>query len=135
MPLCRIIQITAPESAATGESIMVGGTYLNEGADGDCYTKLTVLNTGEVHGSDRFVPSQTSHGLSMFMTMPAKNLRLKIEVGEGTYLNPSNVQDSADFTVLNPEAPPPPTPAESLLPAIASAIAGALAVIWGLSPG
>ncbi len=38
----------------------------------------------------------------------------------------------ADFTIGPPS--PPPT-VESLLPAIASAIAGALAVMWGLSPG
>ncbi len=38
--------------------------------------------------------------------------------------------------VTEPEPPPPPIPpAESLLPTIASAIAGALTVIWGFSPG
>jgi len=38
----------------------------------------------------------------------------------------------ADFTI---GAPPSPPLDESLLPAIASAIAGTLAVIWGLSQG
>ncbi len=38
--------------------------------------------------------------------------------------------------VTEPEPPTPPIPpVESLLPAVASAIAGALAVIWGISTG
>ena len=45
------------------------------------------------------------------------------------------VDDVKSWIITSGEAPPPPTPAVSLLPPIASAIAGALAVIWGLSPG
>jgi hypothetical protein len=98
------------ESAVTGEQIRIGGALHNEGDEGECYIKLT-LNTGEVYGSDRFIPHWASFGLSRYMTMPAHNLRVKIEVGEGSYLNPKNVQDTGDFTVTNPE-PTEPEPDE-----------------------
>lgn len=55
----------------------------------------------------------------------------------GTLIAEGNVDRGnplrAEFIIGTPPTPTPP--AESLLPVVASAIAGALTVIWGFSPG
>ncbi len=67
-------------------------------------------------------PAQTVEGVAYLETMSTL-FNLVSDVTLNMTLNP----------VTEPEPPTPPI--ESPLPAIASAIVGALALIWGLSPG
>ncbi len=50
------------------------------GEAGECYVRVTNMNTGEVNGSEAFLQPETSRGLFMYVTMPARNLNVKVEV-------------------------------------------------------
>ena len=134
--IAKITEVIVPESAVTGESIMIGAVSHNEGDTGDVYVRFVDRDTGEM------IPIVVSHNVEYCTNaggagqigMPAKSWNLRCEVGEGYPTDPISITDSRDLTILNPEAPPP-TLVELLLPAISSAIAGTLAVMWGLSPG
>ncbi|KKM99098.1 hypothetical protein LCGC14_1151290 [marine sediment metagenome] len=71
------------------------------------------------------LPEQTVEGVAYLETMSTL-FNLLSDVTLSMTLTP----------VTEPEPPTPPIPpVESLLPAVASAIAGTLAVIWGISTG
>jgi len=133
-----------PEELITGNIVLrnVGDETTSEEAgyfgvliktlwDGKEYTLFTYSNTapGETITFDY-------HQYYPVGTMPDGDAELEV-VGriwlglDGVW----RVDDVKSWIITSGEVPPPPTPAVSLLPAIASAFAGALVVIWGLSTG
>lgn len=87
-------------------------------------TSISIAVSGPELDFAVIFPSQTVEGVAYLETM-SPLFNLVSDVTLNVTLEP----------VTEPEPPTPPPTIESPLPAIASAIVGALAVIWSLSPG
>lgn len=132
--IAKIVEVIAPESAVTGELIMIGARSHNEGDTGDIYVRFIDRNTGEM------IPVVVSHNVEYCssprgagqIAMPPKTWNLRLEVGEGYPTDPVSITDSRNLTILNPEVPPPEP--LSLLPIIGGILTGVLLIAYGLSP-
>ena len=117
--LAKIVEVIAPESAVTGEPILIGAVSHNEGDEGDVYVRFVDRNTGEM------IPVVVSHdvvycvnaGGARQIEMPPKSLNLTLEVGEGYPTDPISITDSLNLIILNPDAPPIQEP-KPLIPLI-----------------
>ncbi len=87
-------------------------------------TSISIAVSGPELDFAVIFPAQTVEGVAYLETM-SPLFNLVSDVTLNVTLEP----------VTEPEPPTPPPTIESPLPAIASAITGALAVMWGLSPG
>jgi hypothetical protein len=105
--IAKIVEIIAPESAATGELILIGGRAHNEGDTGDIYIRFIDRDTGEMIpiAVSPNVEYCSSPGAAGQKAMPPKSWNLRMEVGEGWPTNPINITDTRDITILNPEYP------------------------------
>jgi len=105
--IAKIVEVIAPESAVTGETVIIGARNHNEGDTGNIYIRFVDRDTGEMipvfitHNHEYCKTEGGSGGIGM----PPKTWNLRCEVGEGYPTDPISITDSRDLTILNPEYP------------------------------
>ncbi len=127
--IAKIVEVIAPESAATDELIMIGARSHNEGDTGDIFVRFVDRDTGEM------IPVVVSHNVEYCLSpggagqiaMPPKNWNLRLEVGEGYPTNPISITDTQNLIILNPEYPPPkPSIIKTLAVTLGPIVVGAI---------